>query len=117
MTDVPDATLGALARTFVISPLQTRTRPNAGLLAVCFKLSLEEVDTPALNNIPDVIETTDEIDSSIGALTNHIKKVVKRCSREVPASVDRRKLPADALELLRAKNAALRLAYAYPTRE
>ncbi|GBP73429.1 Probable RNA-directed DNA polymerase from transposon X-element [Eumeta japonica] len=79
--------------------------------------ALEEIDTPALNNIPVVIETTDEIDSSIGALTNHIKKVVKKCSREVPASVDRRKLPADALELLRAKNAALRLAYAYPTRE
>ncbi|GBP87584.1 RNA-directed DNA polymerase from mobile element jockey [Eumeta japonica] len=76
--------------------------------------ALEEVDTPALNNIPDVIETTDEIDSSIGALTNHIRTVVKKCSREVPASVDRRKLPADALELLRAKNAALRLAYAYP---
>ncbi|GBP27707.1 RNA-directed DNA polymerase from mobile element jockey [Eumeta japonica] len=33
------------------------------------------------------------------------------------SSVDRRKLPADALELLRAKNAALRLAYAYPSRE
>ncbi|GBP24118.1 Probable RNA-directed DNA polymerase from transposon BS [Eumeta japonica] len=79
--------------------------------------ALEEVDTPALNNIPDVIETTDEIDSSIGALTNHIRTVVKKCSREVPASVDRRKLPADALELLRAKNAALRLAYAYPSRE
>ncbi|GBP34191.1 Probable RNA-directed DNA polymerase from transposon BS [Eumeta japonica] len=52
-----------------------------------------------------------------GALTNHIRTVVKKCSREVPASVDRRKLPADALELLRAKNAALRLAYAYPSRE
>ncbi|GBP83141.1 RNA-directed DNA polymerase from mobile element jockey [Eumeta japonica] len=76
--------------------------------------SLKEVDTPALNTIPDVIETTDEIDSSIGALTNHIRTVVKKCSREVPASVDCRKLPADAFELLRAKNAALRLAYAYP---
>ncbi|GBP67562.1 RNA-directed DNA polymerase from mobile element jockey [Eumeta japonica] len=79
--------------------------------------ALEEVDTPALNNIPDVIETTDEIDSSIGALTNHIRTVIKKRSREVPESIDRRKLPADALELLRAKNAALRLAYAYPTRE
>ncbi|GBP40816.1 Probable RNA-directed DNA polymerase from transposon BS [Eumeta japonica] len=79
--------------------------------------ALEEIDTPALNNIPDVIQTTDEIDSSIGALTNHIQKVVKRCSREVPAAVDRRKVPADALELIRAKNAALRHAYAYPTSE
>ncbi|GBP88724.1 Nucleic-acid-binding protein from transposon X-element [Eumeta japonica] len=78
---------------------------------------LEEVDTPALNTIPDVIETTDEIDSSIKALTNYIMTVVKKHSWEVPASVDRRKLPADALELLRAKNAALRLAYVYPSRE
>ncbi|GBP89043.1 Probable RNA-directed DNA polymerase from transposon BS [Eumeta japonica] len=46
-----------------------------------------------------------------------LRTVVKKCSREVPASVDRRKLPADAFELLRAKNAALRLAYAYPSRE
>ncbi|GBP79734.1 Probable RNA-directed DNA polymerase from transposon BS [Eumeta japonica] len=58
----------------------------------------------------------DEIDTAIRALTNHIKKVVKRCSPEVPASVDRRNLPADALDLLRAKNAALRHAYAYPSR-
>ncbi|GBP86568.1 Probable RNA-directed DNA polymerase from transposon BS [Eumeta japonica] len=79
--------------------------------------ALEEVDTPALNTIPDVIETTYVIDSSIWALTNYIRTVVKKCSRMVPASVDRRKLPVDALEHLRAKNAALRLAYAYPSRE
>ncbi|GBP29528.1 Probable RNA-directed DNA polymerase from transposon BS [Eumeta japonica] len=36
--------------------------------------ALEEIDTPALNNIPDVVQTPDEIDSSIGALTNHIQK-------------------------------------------
>ncbi|GBP37385.1 Probable RNA-directed DNA polymerase from transposon BS [Eumeta japonica] len=53
----------------------------------------------------------------IGALTNHIQKVVKSCSREVRAAVDGRRMPADALELLRAKNAALRHAYAYPASE
>ncbi|GBP88003.1 hypothetical protein EVAR_60008_1 [Eumeta japonica] len=79
--------------------------------------ALEKVDTLALNNIPDVIKTTDEIENSIGALTNLIKKVVKRCSREVPTSVDCRKLLADVLELLRAKNVSLRNAYAYPSRE
>ncbi|GBP95907.1 Probable RNA-directed DNA polymerase from transposon X-element [Eumeta japonica] len=68
------------------------------------------------NNIPDVIETTDEIDSSIG-LSPTTSGRWSRSAREVPASVDRRKLPADAFELLRAKNAALRLAYAYPSRE
>ncbi|GBP63899.1 Probable RNA-directed DNA polymerase from transposon BS [Eumeta japonica] len=78
---------------------------------------LEEVDTPALNNIPDIIETTHKIDSALGALTNHIRTLVKRCSRVVPASVDRRKLPTDALELLTAKNAALRHSHAYPSRE
>ncbi|GBP31083.1 RNA-directed DNA polymerase from mobile element jockey [Eumeta japonica] len=98
------------------------SRPSTLDLAISKGVSLylhciEEIDTPALNNIPDVIQTTDEIDSSIGALTNHIQKVVKRCSREVPAAVDRRKVPADALELIRAKNAALRHAYAYPTSE
>ncbi|GBP51187.1 hypothetical protein EVAR_98011_1 [Eumeta japonica] len=79
--------------------------------------TLKEIDIPALNNIPDVIQMTDEIDTSIGALTNHIQKVVKSCSREAPAAVDRRKLPADALDLLRAKNAPLRHAYADSTRE
>ncbi|GBP81378.1 hypothetical protein EVAR_61776_1 [Eumeta japonica] len=80
-------------------------------------IALEKVDTPAVNNIPDVIETRDEIDSSKGALINHIQKVVKRCLREVLKSVDRQKLPAGALELLRAKNAALHHAYAHSSRE
>ncbi|GBP83469.1 hypothetical protein EVAR_65115_1 [Eumeta japonica] len=73
--------------------------------------ALEEIDTPALNNIPDIIETTDEVDTSIGTLTNYIQKVVKSCSREFPVTVDHRRLPADALDLLanaaQAKNAAL----------
>ncbi|GBP88541.1 RNA-directed DNA polymerase from mobile element jockey [Eumeta japonica] len=79
--------------------------------------ALEKIDTPPLNNIPDVIRTTDEIDSAIGALTSHIKTVVERCEREVPASSDRRKFPPEILELIRAKNAALRRASAYPTPE
>ncbi|GBP55076.1 Probable RNA-directed DNA polymerase from transposon BS [Eumeta japonica] len=58
-----------------------------------------------------------EIDSAIGALTSHIRTVVKRCEREVPASSDRRKFPPDILELIRAKNKALRRASAYPTPE
>ncbi|GBP59013.1 hypothetical protein EVAR_15014_1 [Eumeta japonica] len=37
--------------------------------------------------------------------------------REIPASSDNRKLPAYVLELLRAKNAALRRASAYPAAE
>ncbi|GBP94768.1 RNA-directed DNA polymerase from mobile element jockey [Eumeta japonica] len=79
--------------------------------------ALEKVDTPAFNNIPDAIETTDEIDSSIEAITNHIRTMVERCLRVVPASVNRRKLPANTLELLRAKKAALRHACAYPSRD
>ncbi|GBP15514.1 hypothetical protein EVAR_9292_1 [Eumeta japonica] len=50
-------------------------------------IALEEVDTPPLNNISNVFERTDEIDSAIGALTNHISTVVKRCSRVVPAEI------------------------------
>ncbi|GBP16706.1 hypothetical protein EVAR_13329_1 [Eumeta japonica] len=43
--------------------------------------------------------------------------MAKSCSREASAAIDRRKLPADTLDALRAKNAALRHAYAYPSRE
>ncbi|GBP58168.1 hypothetical protein EVAR_86330_1 [Eumeta japonica] len=43
--------------------------------------------------------------------------VVEESEREVPASSDRRKFPPDILELIRAKNAALRRASAYPTPE
>ncbi|GBP67639.1 RNA-directed DNA polymerase from mobile element jockey [Eumeta japonica] len=80
-------------------------------------LLLEETDTPILNNIPDNIETTDEIDYAIGALTDHIATVVEDSSREVPAADSRRKLPEDVRVLLRAKNAAMRRASAYPTCE
>ncbi|GBP86548.1 RNA-directed DNA polymerase from mobile element jockey [Eumeta japonica] len=79
--------------------------------------ALEKIDTPPLNSIPDNIRTTDEIDSAIGALTSHIRTVVEKCEREVPASSDRRKFPPDILELIRAKNKALRRASAYPTPE
>ncbi|GBP81077.1 Probable RNA-directed DNA polymerase from transposon BS [Eumeta japonica] len=77
----------------------------------------EKIDTPPLNSIPDDIRTTEEIDHAIGALTSHVRTVVEKCERKVPASSDRRKFPPDILELVRAKNAALRRASAYPTPE
>ncbi|GBP68381.1 hypothetical protein EVAR_99057_1 [Eumeta japonica] len=46
-----------------------------------------------------------------------LRTVVEESEREVPASSDRRKFPPDILELIRAKNAALRRASAYPTPE
>ncbi|GBP84111.1 Probable RNA-directed DNA polymerase from transposon X-element [Eumeta japonica] len=58
-----------------------------------------------------------EIDFAIGALTNHVRTVVEENEREVPASSDRRKFPPNIFELIRAKNAALRRASAYPTPE
>ncbi|GBO98417.1 Probable RNA-directed DNA polymerase from transposon X-element [Eumeta japonica] len=73
--------------------------------------------TPPLNSIPDDIRTTEEIDHAIGALTSHVRTVVEKCEQKVPASSDRRKFPPDILELIRAKNAALRRASAYPTPE
>ncbi|GBO99308.1 RNA-directed DNA polymerase from mobile element jockey [Eumeta japonica] len=79
--------------------------------------ALEKIDTPPLNSIPDNIRTIDEINSAIGALTSHIRTVVKKCEREVPASSDHRKFPPVILELIRAKNKALRRASAYPTPE
>ncbi|GBP31293.1 hypothetical protein EVAR_31418_1 [Eumeta japonica] len=79
--------------------------------------TLEKIDTTSLNSIPDDIITIDEIDSAINALTNHVRTVVEKCKREVPASSDRRKLTPDVLELIRANNAALHCASAYPTTE
>ncbi|GBP44021.1 hypothetical protein EVAR_27190_1 [Eumeta japonica] len=75
--------------------------------------ALEEV-TPNLNVIPDDIVSNNDIDTAIGALTKHIRSVVKRCQRKVPANSDRRGLPADVRELIRAKNAALRRASIAP---
>ncbi|GBP00463.1 Probable RNA-directed DNA polymerase from transposon BS [Eumeta japonica] len=72
-------------------------------------------DTTALNSIPEDISTTDEIDSAIGALTNHVRKVVEKSEWEVPASLEHRKLLADVLELMRSKDAPLRRPSVYPT--
>ncbi|GBP98589.1 Probable RNA-directed DNA polymerase from transposon BS [Eumeta japonica] len=79
--------------------------------------ALEETDTPILNNIPNDIISTDHIDYAIGALTNHITTVVENSTRVVPAKSDRKELPSDVSELIRAKNAALRRASKYPTCE
>ncbi|GBP27106.1 hypothetical protein EVAR_16777_1 [Eumeta japonica] len=69
-------------------------------------IEFEKIVTPSLNSIPDDISTTDEIDSAIGrAPTNHIRIVVEKSGREIPAFSDRRRLPANILELIRAKNA------------
>ncbi|GBP59910.1 RNA-directed DNA polymerase from mobile element jockey [Eumeta japonica] len=76
-------------------------------------LLLEETDTPILKNILNNVETTDEIDYAIGALTKYIATVVENSSREVPAADSHRKLPEDVHVLLRAKNAAMRRASAY----
>ncbi|GBP33577.1 RNA-directed DNA polymerase from mobile element jockey [Eumeta japonica] len=78
--------------------------------------ALEEVDTPNLNVIPDDIVSNNDIDTAIGALTKHIRSVVKRCQRKVPANSDRRGLPADVRELIRAKTQPC-AARAYPTPE
>ncbi|GBP09468.1 hypothetical protein EVAR_76496_1 [Eumeta japonica] len=79
--------------------------------------AFEKIDTPPHNRIPDDIITIEEIDHVIGALTSHVRTVVEKCERKVPASSDRRKFPPDILELIKAKNAALRRASAYPTPE
>ncbi|GBP88549.1 Probable RNA-directed DNA polymerase from transposon X-element [Eumeta japonica] len=78
--------------------------------------AFKKIDTH-LNSIPDDINTIEQIDHAIGALTSHVRTVVEKCEREVPASSDRRKFPPDILELIRAENAALRRASAYPIPE
>ncbi|GBP54811.1 hypothetical protein EVAR_87884_1 [Eumeta japonica] len=76
---------------------------------------LEEIDTPILNNIPNDIFFTDDIDYAIGALINHIRTVVDNSCRVVPAKSDRKELPSDVSKLIKTKNAALRRAGKYPT--
>ncbi|GBP72646.1 hypothetical protein EVAR_83156_1 [Eumeta japonica] len=65
--------------------------------------ALEETDTPILNNIPNDIVSTDDIDYAIGALTNHITIVIENSTRVVPAKSDRKELLSDVSELIRAK--------------
>ncbi|GBP53752.1 RNA-directed DNA polymerase from mobile element jockey [Eumeta japonica] len=79
--------------------------------------AFEKIDTPPLNSIRDDINTIEQIEHAIGALTSHVRTVVEKCEREVPASSNRRKFLPDILELIRAKNAALRRASACPTPE
>ncbi|GBP37422.1 RNA-directed DNA polymerase from mobile element jockey [Eumeta japonica] len=84
------------------------------------KLKLEKgvgrpEETSILNNIPNDIVSTDDIDNAIGALTNNISTVVENGSRTVPMKSNRRELPRDISELIRDKNASLRRASKYPT--
>ncbi|GBP03474.1 Probable RNA-directed DNA polymerase from transposon BS [Eumeta japonica] len=79
--------------------------------------AFEKIDTPPLNSIADDIRTTKQIDHAIGALTSHVRTVVGKYERKVPTSSDRRKFSPDILELIIAKNAALRRASTYPTPE
>ncbi|GBP94507.1 hypothetical protein EVAR_86174_1 [Eumeta japonica] len=59
--------------------------------------AFEKIGTPHLNSIPDDIRTTEEIDHAIGALTSHVRTVVEKYERKVPASSDRRKFPPTSL--------------------
>ncbi|GBP05032.1 Probable RNA-directed DNA polymerase from transposon BS [Eumeta japonica] len=65
--------------------------------------AFEEINTPISNSIPNDIISTDEIDNAIGALSNHIRTVVENSSRTVPAKSDRKKLPRDVNELVKAR--------------
>ncbi|GBP37636.1 hypothetical protein EVAR_34673_1 [Eumeta japonica] len=51
-----------------------------------------------INSILDDINTTDEVDSAIGALTNHVRTVVEKSGQEVLASSNRRRLPDEILD-------------------
>ncbi|GBP46183.1 hypothetical protein EVAR_24590_1 [Eumeta japonica] len=78
-------------------------------------ITLEKMDTPTLNKLPNDIESTNGIDNVIDALTSHITTVVRNSLRKVPVNSDHQKLPADVCKLLRAKNATLRCVSAYTT--
>ncbi|GBP60887.1 hypothetical protein EVAR_26786_1 [Eumeta japonica] len=64
----------------------------------------------------DIVSTND-IDNAIGTFTKHIKTVVDDSLRVVLVNSDRKELPRDVSELIRAKNGALRRASKYSTCE
>ncbi|GBP54973.1 hypothetical protein EVAR_50418_1 [Eumeta japonica] len=63
-------------------------------------IALEEVDTLALNNIPDIIKITDKIDSDKGALSNSVRTEVENNERTVSVSPDHRNLSAEIISSL-----------------
>ncbi|GBP82582.1 hypothetical protein EVAR_69803_1 [Eumeta japonica] len=77
-------------------------------------VALEEINNPALSVISKDIVSTDEIDHAKGILTTHVRTVIKKKPRKVPANIDHRKLPRDVLMMPRVKNAALRRVGACP---
>ncbi|GBP32911.1 hypothetical protein EVAR_81703_1 [Eumeta japonica] len=77
--------------------------------------ALEKIDTPNLNSIPNDIASTDEIDLTIGALTNHVRTVVEERAGG-SGILGSPEVSADILELIRAKT-QLCAARAYPTPE
>ncbi|GBP58952.1 hypothetical protein EVAR_97325_1 [Eumeta japonica] len=102
----------------IMSILQVVKSVEVAELASKFRKAKHgEIDTPILNNIPNDIVSTDDIDFAIGALTNHITTVVENSSRTVSTNSSRRELPRDVSELIRAKKAALRRTGKYPTCE
>ncbi|GBP82361.1 hypothetical protein EVAR_99501_1 [Eumeta japonica] len=80
-------------------------------------IALEKIGTPNLNSIPNDIVSIDDVDKTIEALTNHVCKEVENSSRVVSVNSDRKDLPRDVNELIRAKITALRRASKYLTCE
>ncbi|GBP14089.1 hypothetical protein EVAR_102766_1 [Eumeta japonica] len=99
-------------------PVGGHPNPNINITTINKKgvtFSLEKIDTLASNSISDDITTIDKIGADIRTLIKHIKTVASNNLWVVPATSDCRKLLANALEILRVKNAALCGANAYVT--
>ncbi|GBP78925.1 hypothetical protein EVAR_55964_1 [Eumeta japonica] len=95
-------------------------------VSICFIVSMK-ITVRSLKNetsrqrlfktdVKNDIETTN-FDAIIGALAKNVKMEVKSRLWMALTSVDRQKLSANDIELLKAKNKALCQAYAYPTVE
>ncbi|GBP85533.1 hypothetical protein EVAR_53758_1 [Eumeta japonica] len=93
------------------------SNPGSNKLAKLLrKLKFDIMAPPLTHYADDLVSHPSIIDIAI-TKEWHLTTMVERCLRVVPASVNRRKLPANTLELLRAKKAALRHACAYPSRD
>ncbi|CAK1578858.1 unnamed protein product [Parnassius mnemosyne] len=71
------------------------------------KVKLESTNSQHLDSIPDKIDSPEEANRAISALSTHLTSAVEEWSRKVRVSSDRyTKLPADVRRLIRAKNSA-----------
>ncbi|KAJ0177653.1 hypothetical protein K1T71_006526 [Dendrolimus kikuchii] len=76
---------------------------------------LATTSSPDLDRIPDPINSAQDNDVAIEALTSHLQNVVRESTRQVPLEDHRLPLPDDVRDLMRDKRAAFRAYGSFPS--